>query len=186
MFIRKTLIIKETTTGDELGRPCDPVNRVAALVVIANPFAASGADTDQDDLSSLFSVGAQVGDDLAQQIVDLLPNPPVGYGKAAMVGTSGAMEHGAALVHPKLGAPMRKAVGGGASLIPSNVKLTPLGDSIDLPLGHKDEAWSFDHIDTMTLMVGDAPRSDEIVVCMAVSDGPRIHPRVGKGPQKTL
>ena len=185
MFVRKTLIVRETITGDEPGRPCDPVTRVAALAVVSNPFAASGSDTDQDDLASLFPLGEQLGDDFAQQIVDLLPNAPVSYGKAAMVGTAGAMEHGAALVHPKLGAPMRKAVGGGASLIPSNVKLASLGGSIDLPLGHKDEAWSFDHIDTMTLMVGDAPRSDEIVVCMAVADGPRIHPRVGKGPQKS-
>ena len=181
MPIRKTLIVKETITRDETGRPCDPITRVAAMAVISNPYAGS----DQEDLSSLFSVGAQLGGELAQEIVDMLPNPPVSYGKAAMVGASGAMEHGAALLHPKLGAPMRMAVGGGASLIPSNVKLTSLGASIDLPLGHKDEAWSFDHIDTMTLAVGDAPRADEIVVCMAVADGPRVHPRVGKGPQKS-
>lgn len=77
---------------------------------------------------------------------------------------------------------MRAAVGGGRALIPSNVKIGAVGGSLDLPLGHKDEPWSFDHIDTITVMLGDAPLPDEIVVCMAVTDGPRPHPRVGKGP----
>ena len=77
---------------------------------------------------------------------------------------------------------MRSAVGGGKALIPSNAKVAGAGVSIDLPLGHKDEAWSFDHFDTMTVMVADAPRPDEIVLCMAVSDGSRPHPRVGSGP----
>ena len=80
------------------------------------------------------------------------------------------------------GGRMRAAVGGGKALIPANAKVGPIGTAIDLPLGHKDNAWSFDHIDTMTVMVGDAPRPDEIVLCMAVADGPRAHPRVGKGP----
>jgi hypothetical protein len=77
---------------------------------------------------------------------------------------------------------MRAAVGGGKALIPSNAKVAPLGAQIDLPLGHKDEAWSFAHFDTMTVGVGDAPRPDEIVLVMGVSDGPRVHPRVGDGP----
>lgn len=178
MQVRKTIIVKETLTSDEMGRPCPPITRVAALVVVKNPFAGR----DEEDLSALFDMGAQLGDELAGQIVDLLAAPAVSYGKAAMVGVSGAMEHGAALVHPKLGKPMRQAVGGGAALIPANVKVTALGASIDLPLGHKDNPWSFDHIDTMTLMIADAPRPDEIVFCIAVSDGPRVCPRAGKGP----
>lgn len=89
------------------------------------------------------------------------------------------------MVHPKLGKPMRAAVGGEAALIPANVKVSAMGQAIDLPLGHKDEAWSFDYIDTMTLCVPDAPRANEIVLCIAVSDGPRAHPRVGKGPIST-
>ena len=86
------------------------------------------------------------------------------------------------MIHPKLGKPMRAAVGGGKALIPSNAKVAAMGTPIDVPLGHKDEAWSFDHFDTMTVMVADAPRADEIAMCMAVSDGPRTNPRVGKGP----
>ena len=114
--------------------------------------------------------------------VRMLTNSPVSYGKAAIVGIAGDMEKGSAMIHPKLGKPMRSAVGGGAALIPSNAKLATLGTPIDLPPDHKDEAWSFDHFDTMTVMVADAPRPDEIVLCMAVADGARPNPRVGSGP----
>ena len=92
------------------------------------------------------------------------------------------MEHGGALIHPKLGKPMRAAVGGGEALIPSNCKIAAVGVPIDIPLGHKDKAWSFDHFDTMTIMVADAPRPNEIVLCIAVADGGRPLPRVGSGP----
>ena len=86
------------------------------------------------------------------------------------------------MIDLKLGKPMRAAVGGGKALIPSNAKVASIGAAIDVPLGHKDEAWSFDHFDTITVMVADAPRPDEIVLCMAVADGGRPHPRVGSGP----
>lgn len=180
MQIRKTVIIKETIATDEMGRPCPPITRVAAMAVVKNPFAGR----DEDDLSALFDMGAKLGENLAGQIVGLLAAPAVSYGKAAIVGISGVMEHGAGIVHPRLGKPMRESVGGGAALIPANVKVAALGAQIDLPLGHKDNPWSFDHIDTMTLMIADAPRPDEIVVCIAVSDGPRACPRVGNGPAK--
>lgn len=116
------------------------------------------------------------------ELVAMLPGAPVSYGKGALVGVSGDMEHGGATVHPKLGRPMRSACGTGDAVIPSNVKLSPAGGVIDLPLGHKDNCWSFDHFDTMQVMVGDAPRPEEIVVIMAVADGGRPLPRVGSGP----
>jgi len=178
MHIRKTVFTQEIVTSDEMGRVCDPITRVAAMAVVTNPFTG----VDQQDLSQLFDMGAQLGGDLTPRIVAMLNGPPVSYGKAALVGTSGAMEHGGAMLHPKLGKPVRAAVGGGKSLMPSTVKVAGMATAIDLPLGHKDEAWSFDHIDTMTLWLPDAPRADEIVLCIAVSDGPRAHPRVGKGP----
>lgn len=179
MPIRKTMLLRETVEADANGRPCAPVVRVVAMAVVRNPFAGMGH---VEDLSALFGMGAELGERLMADAVAQLVGPPVGYGKGALVGIAGEMEHGAALVHPKLGAPMRAAVGGGKALIPSNVKVAALGAALDLPLGHKDEPWSFDHIDTITVMAGDAPRPDEIVVCMAVSDGPRPHARVGKGP----
>lgn len=178
MDIRKTLFIKEIITADELGRACDPITRVAALAIVRNPFSG----IDQQDLSPLFDVGAQLGHSLATELLEMLGKPPVCYGKAALVGSAGAMEHGAALLHPALGKPVRTAIGGGKSLMPSNHKVGALGSGIDLPLGHKDDPWSFDHIDTMTLCVPDAPRAAEIVLCLGLSDGPRANPRVGKGP----
>jgi len=178
MEVRKTMLIKETIEADGFGRPCDPITRVAALAVIQNPLAGHFVE----DLSSLFDIGGELGERLMGDAVKMLSGSPVSYGKAAIVGLAGDMEHGGAMIHPKLGKPMRSAVGGGKALIPSNAKVAGAGVSIDLPLGHKDEAWSFDHFDTMTVMVADAPRPDEIVLCMAVSDGSRPHPRVGSGP----
>jgi len=84
----------------------------------------------------------------------MLGVPPFCDGKAALVGPSGAMEHGATVLHSTLGKPVRTTIGGGTALMPSNQKVGPLGGCIDLPLGHKDEPWSFDHIDTMTLCSG--------------------------------
>ena len=86
------------------------------------------------------------------------------------------------MLHPKLGKPLRAAVGGGKALIPSNAKVGAAGTPIDIPLGHKDEAWSFDHFDTMTVMVPDAPRPDEIVLAVAVANGGRALPRSGDRP----
>ena len=178
MDIRKTIFTKEIITADEMGRPCTPITRAAAMAIVRNPFAG----IDQEDLSQLFDVGAKLGGSLTKELVDMLSGSPICYGKATLVGSSGTMEHGAAVLHPKLGKPVREAVGGGKSLMPSNHKVGALGGIIDLPLGHKDEAWSFDHIDTMTLCVPDAPRADEIVICIGLSDGTRAHSRVGKGP----
>lgn len=178
MDVRKTVFTNEIIVADEMGKPCRPITRAAAMAVVRNPFAG----LDQDDLSQLFDIGAKLGQSLAAELVKMLEGSPLCYGKAALVGSSGAMEHGAAMLHPKLGKPVRAAVGGGKSLMPSNHKVGALGGSIDLPLGHKDDAWSFDHIDTMTLWVPDAPRADEIVLCVGMSDGTRAHPRVTQVP----
>lgn len=178
MDIRKTLAITETVHRNESGQPVPPIVRVALLAVIANPCAGRF----EPDLSSLFDLGGAAGERLAGEAVALLGGAPVSYGKAAIVGTAGEFEHGAAMVHPRLGKPLRAAVGGGKALIPSNVKVGPVGTSIDLPLGHKDDGWSFDHFDTMTVTVPDAPRPDEIVLAIAVADGGRALARSGDRP----
>lgn len=178
MTIRKTGFIKETILTDGFGKACDPIDRVVAYGVIKNPFAGKIVE----DLSPLFDIGGQLGEQLMEQAVGMLKGAPVSYGKAAIVGSDGDLEHGGATIHPKLGKPMRAAVGGGQSVICSNAKVAAVGAPIDIPLGHKDEAWSFAHFDTVTISVGDAPRADEIVICMAVTDGPRPNPRVGSGP----
>ncbi|WP_283638311.1 amino acid synthesis family protein [Marinovum algicola] len=180
MLIRKTILIRDRIETDEMGAPCEPLTRVAALAVLHNPFAG----VDQEDLTELFDCGATLGRQLASEAMTALGAPPVSYGKAAIVGALGAAEHGAAILHPRLGKPVRAAIGGGQALMPSIVKLGGLGCFIDLPLGHKDEAWSFDHIDTLSIAVPDAPLPNEIVVCVGMSDGARARARVGKGPSQ--
>ena len=175
MEIRKTILSVEEVVADADRRVASPIHRATAIAVIKNPFAGRFVQ----DLSPLFDVGLELGTLLMKRVVDLLGGRPVSYGKAAIVGTLGEMEHGGAICHPKLGKPMREAVGGGEAIIPSNVKVAAPGTPIDVPLGHKDNVWSFDHFDTLTVMVADAPRPDEIVVVMAVADAGRPHPRVG-------
>lgn len=177
MEIRKIVFTSEEVLADLGQRLARPVRRVAGVAVIANPYAGRLVD----DLSPLFDVGLELGALLMKRVVDLLGGPPVSYAKAAIVGVFGEVEHGAAILHPKLGRPMREAVGGGEAIIPSNAKVAAPGTPIDLPLGNKDNVWPFDDFDTMTIMVPDAPRPTEIVVAMAVADGGRPRPRVGKG-----
>lgn len=177
MDVRKIMLTSEEILADAGQRLARPIRRVAGIAVIANPYAGRHVE----DLSALFDVGASLGDLMMKRVVDLLGGSAVSYGKAAVVGTAGEVEHGAALLHPKLGKPMRAAVGGGEAIIPSNNKVGAAGTPIDVPLGNKDNVWSLDDFDTMTVMVPDAPKPDEIVVVMAVADGGRPRPRVGKG-----
>jgi hypothetical protein len=176
MDIRRLLTIKETIHA-EGGLPAIvPVTRVAACAVVGNSLAGQPSD----DLGALIPLGAELGERLVRECLAQLPRPPIAYGKAAMIGVDGDIEHGAAILHPRMGKPMRDAIGGGAAIIPSNVKVAAAGDAIDVPLGHKDDVWSFDHIDTMTLMIPGAPRPDEIAVIVVLSDGGRPRPRVDK------
>ena len=177
MAVRKISFIKETTFADNGKTTQRPVTRAIALAVIDNPFAGRFVD----DLSPLFAQGAELGEMLMKDLVELLPNPPAAYGKAAIVGSNGEIEHGAALLHPRLGKPIRDAVGGGEAIICANAKIGAVGETIDVPLANKDNIWSFDHLDTFTASIADAPRPNEIVVLIAISDAGRPHPRVGQG-----
>lgn len=181
MTTRKTLFIKEIVHGEAGSAAPRPVSRVAAVAIIDNPFAGRFVE----DLSPLFDIGMALGEQLMPKAVALLDGRPTSYGKAAIVGVNGDVEHAAAVLHPKLGKPMRAAVGGGEAIIPSNTKVAAAGASLDVPLANKDNIWSFDELDTMTVVVPDAPRPNEILVVMAVADGGRAHPRVGKGRAAT-
>jgi hypothetical protein len=176
MEIRRTLVMRDTVEFEGGAPALVPVTRVAACAVIANPLA--GVVT--DDLQVLVPLGADLGAYLVRAAADALQAPVVSYGKACIVGTSGDIEHAAAIVHPRMGKPMRDAIGGGQAIIPSNVKVAATGASIDVPLGHKDDVWSFDEIDTVTVTVPGAPRPDEIVVIVALADRGRPRPRVAK------
>src|SRR5690606_3480785 len=107
------------------------------------------------------------------------PGQAHSYGKAAIVGEAGELEHAAAILHPKLGATLRAAVGKGAAIVPSAKKRGGMGAAIDVPLGHKDAAFVRSHFDAMEIRVPDAPRRDEIVVAVVVTDSGRPLPRTG-------
>jgi hypothetical protein len=176
--LRKIITLREVIFS-ELGREAPrPVVRAVGIGVIRNPFAGRWAE----DLRRLFEAGAALGERLMPELLRLLDGPAVSYGKGALVGVAGEMEHGGACVHPMLGRPMRAAIGGGQAVISSNVKVAGPGTSLDVPLGHKDDPWSFEHFDTITVSVADAPRPDEIVVVLAIADGGRLVNRCGAAP----
>jgi Amino acid synthesis len=176
--IRKLLTLREVVFS-ELGREAPrPIVRAVGIAVIRNPFAGRWAE----DLRPLFDAGAGLGERLMPELVRMLDGPAVSYGKGALVGVAGEMEHGGACVHLMLGRPMRAAIGGGQAVIGSNVKVAAPGTLLDVPLGHKDEPWSFEHFDTITVSVPDAPRPEEIVVVMAIADGGRLNNRCGSAP----
>jgi Amino acid synthesis len=176
--IRKIITMREAIVS-ELGVAASrPTIRAVGMAVIGNPFAGKFVE----DLKALFEAGAMLGERLMPDLVKLLDGPAVSYGKGAIVGVAGEMEHGGACVHPMLGKPMRAAIGGGKAVIGSNVKVAAAGASLDIPLGHKDESWSFPHFDTITVSVADAPRPDEIVVVIAIADGGRLRNRCGTEP----
>jgi hypothetical protein len=137
-----------------------------------------------EDLRPLFEAGAGLGERLMPELVWLLDGPAVSYGKGALVGVNGEIEHGGPSGHPMLGRPMRAALGGGQAVIGSNVKVGTPGTRLDVPLGHKDDPWSFEHFDTITVSVPDAPRPDEIVMILAIADGGRLANRCGTGPMR--
>jgi hypothetical protein len=176
MDLRRLLIVRDTVHSEGRLPALRPITRVAACAVIANPLAGRA----HDDLSELVPLGEQLGGLLVKEAMAVLPQPPVGYGKAAIVGLDGDVEHAAAIIHPRMGRPMREAIGGGKAIIPSNVKVAPAGTAIDVPLSDRDDIWLFDHIDTITVAVPGAPRPAEIVVIVALADGGRPRPRIDK------
>jgi len=176
--IRK-IIVQVDEVLQEAGQAVNPPTRRAlAMAVIANPYAGKFSD----NLDILMDIGEELGGLLGERCVKALgikPEEAQSYGKAAIVGEAGELEHAAAILHPKLGAPLRKAVSKGAALVPSAKKQGTLGTAIDVPLGHKDAAFVRSHFDAMEARVSDAPRANEIVVAVVVTDSGRPLPRTG-------
>lgn len=175
----RRLIVQVDETRLEMGRAVTPpVRRALAMAVITNPFAGRY----EENLDALIAIGEELGGLLGDKCVAALGITPAqaeGYGKAAIVGEAGELEHAAAILHPKLGAPLRRAVEKGAALVPSAKKVGGMGCAIDVPLGHKDAAFVRSHFDAIEARVPDAPRAGEIVVAVAVTAGGRPLPRVG-------
>jgi hypothetical protein len=176
MQIRRRYLIRDTISFEGATEAVSPVTRIAACAVIGNPLAGLATD----DVGVLVPFGAELGELLAKEAAAALNAPARSYGKGAIIGSSGEIEHGAAIIHPRMGKPMRDVIGGGEAIIPSNVKVGSIGASVDVPLGHKDDVWSFDEIDTMTVTAPGSPRPDEIVVIVVLADGGRPRPRVLK------
>ena len=178
MEVRKYVTILEEIRMDG-DRPMSPAGkRAAAVAVIKNPLAGQFVD----DLTPLMDIGEVLGGILGKMAVDalgILPENAESYGKAAIVGENGEREHAAAILHPKLGKPFRDSVGGGKSLIPSAKKVGGMGTEIDVPINFKDAAFVRSHFDAMAVRIDDAPKADEIVVALVVTDCGRPHPRIG-------
>ncbi len=178
LAIRKLLTLVEETWQEAGQAVTPPTRKAAAIAVVANPCAGRF----ERDLDALVAVGEALGQLLGDRAVAALgiePGAVQSYGKAAIVGEDGELEHAAAILHPKLGTPLRRAVQRGAALVPSAKKRGAMGAAIDVPLGHKDAAFVRSHFDAMEIRVPDAPRRDEIVVAVVVTDSGRPLSRVG-------
>ena len=182
--IRKLVTIVEETRR-EAGHDITPATRqVAAVAVIVNPYAGAYSA----DLELLEQAGAELGALLVERGVAALGIPPgevESYGKAAIVGEAGEREHAAAVMHPRLGKPVREVIGPASAIIPSVTKMGGPGTMIDCPLHDKDDAWRFSHFDAMEIGLPDAPRADEIVVVLALTDAGRPLHRVGEDLKPT-
>lgn len=172
------------TTHREVGAEVNPPTVVGvAAIAVENPLAGRGSVADLGEMEAL---GAEAAAYLVTACLAVLasvgvrPEDVRGYGKAAIAGTDGDREHTAAILHPRFGAPVRAAIGGGADIIPGTKAVAGPGTSITLPLGNKDDRWVFDDMDAVTVSVPDAPRSDEVVIALALSAGGRPNARTRK------
>lgn len=172
MQIRKVVTIVDETRS-EMGQPLAvPVKKVAALAVVRNPLAGRY----QADLGELEAAGEELGAllaGLARSAAHVSAEECEGYGKAAIVGTQGELEHGHAILHAKFGAPVRVAFGGGKAVIPSSGKVGAAGIAIDVPTVYKHALAVRSHYDSMAVSVPDAPRPDEIVVILVMTTAGR-------------
>ena len=176
--IRKIYTVVEETHADGKAPMASPTRKAAAAVVFKNPYAGIY----QEDLSLLYDWSETLGTMLTKKAVAALGIAPAAvhsYGKGAVVGADGELEHCAAMMHPALGKPMRDNVGGGKALIPSAKKRGYPGVAIDVPVHFKDAAFVRSHFDAMEVRLPDAPLDDELVLIVVVTDAGRPAARVG-------
>lgn len=177
MQIRKLVTVVEETRIDGV-KEVQPTRKAAAIAVIKNPFAGEYVE----DLTPLMEVGEELGTLLGKKAVEALgikPEEAHSYGKGAIVGENGELEHAASILHPRLGKPFRAELNGGKSIIPSAKKMGGVGTGLDVPVHYKDAAFVRTHYDAMEVRVPDAPRADEILVALVVTDAGRPNPRIG-------
>jgi hypothetical protein len=183
MEMRKTVTFVEEIHSEYGARANPALRRVAIAAVIKNPLAGKAAGA---DLQPLIDYSLELGVSLTEaalQALNVRPEKLRAYSKAALVGTGGDLEHGAAMIHPRLGMAMRKTIRGGRVIIPGHAKVGPPGTSIDLIYGPLEKAWDLDAVDSTPVLIHDAPRPDEIVLWIGYSAGPRLNAR-SKGPDQ--
>ena len=175
--VRKIAVIAEEIRHDGGPAPERPRLRAAAMALVANPFAGSYEAELQAAMDDLKPLGRELTDRL---IVALGGDASMidGYGKGAIVGTNGELEHGA-LWHVPGGYAMRERLGASKAIVPSAMKLGAFGSSLDVPLGHTNAAYVRSHFDAFTVTAHDGPRPDEILFVLAMSIGGRVHSRMG-------
>ncbi|HXT78714.1 MAG TPA: amino acid synthesis family protein [Acetobacteraceae bacterium] len=180
MFRQVTIINQEVMS--EAGRLlASPTRRVAACGVLRNPHAGQPAI---DDFTDLVDLSVKAGEVLTRKALECLaPLKPRAYGKAALVGIAGDLEHGASMIHVRIGLAMRRGAGGGPALIPGNAKVGATGSPIDIIFGGMEDAWDYDAMDTMTVSIADAPKPDEILLAVAFLGGTRPNARIAGASQ---
>lgn len=175
--IRKIVIIQEETFHDG-GPPAElPRRRAAAMALVGNPFAGRHVEQLQPAMDDLKPLGLAMTDRLIAALggdADAID----GYGKGAIVGAAGEVEHGA-LWHVPGGYAMRERLGEAKAIVPSAMKVGGFGARLDVPLGHVNAAYVRSHFDAMEVGLADGPRPDEILFCLVMACGPRIHARMG-------
>jgi hypothetical protein len=183
MELRKISVFVDDVLSEGGRKLLSPTRRVAACGVIRNPFAGKPPI---DDFSELVDISVDAGEVLAQRALEALGDiEPRAYGKGAIVGAAGDLEHGAAMIHVRVGLPMRRQAGGGPALIPGNAKVGPMGGAIDIIFGGMEDSWDYDAMDTMTISVPDAPKPDEILLVIAFLGGTRPNARIkGNSPEQ--
>jgi hypothetical protein len=175
--VRKTVIVVEEIFH-EGGQVADqPVKRAAALAIIRNPFAGQYVE----DIVGMSDDLKPLGLRMSAELLSALGGDPSiveGFGKGSIVGAAGELEHGA-LWHVPGGYSMRELLGGTKAIVPSAKKVGGVGTRLDVPITHINASYVRSHFDSMEVGINDSPRSDEMVLALVMTTGPRIHARVG-------
>lgn len=183
MNLRQITVVTQDILSEGGRDVSSPTRRVAACGVLRNPFAGQPPI---DDFSELVDISVEAGEILTRRALDALGEiKPRGYGKGVIVGSAGDLEHGAAMIHVRVGLPMRRLAGGGPALIPGNAKVGGMATSLDIIFGGMEDGWDYDAMDAMTVSVPDAPKADEILLVIGFLGGTRPNARIdGNAPEQ--
>jgi len=175
--VRKFVFTAEEILHEGGPRPEQPRRRAAAAAVVRNPYAGRH----EADIMPMMEALKPLGLEMSRRLIEALGGDPKSieaYGKGAIVGEAGELEHGA-LWHVPGGYAMRELLGGAKAIVPSAKKVAGMGAAIDIPIHHINAAYVRSHFDAMEVRVPDAPRAHEIVFVLAMTTGPRVHARAG-------